>query len=57
MRFSFRLFMPAAVPLRVAAAIALGRAAVHQPSSVCSPEEDKDEFIKILVASGLNTNW
>ena len=57
MRIPFRFLVPAAVPLRVAAAIALGKAAVHQHASLCSPEEDKEEFLKILTASGLNQNW
>ena len=55
MRFFSHCFSTAAVPLRMAAAIALGKAAGYHSSSLCSPEEDKDEFMKILTASGLRT--
>ena len=52
-----RFLLRPPVPLHIAAAVALGKAAAHAPSALCSPEEDNAEFMKIILASGLNPNW
>ena len=57
MFFRMRSCCPSPLALRAAAAMATSAWAFPSCQLLCSPEEDRLEFKRVMLASGLNQSW